>query len=151
MPGWPTCACSYETFSSRLCGILTKSNEISPRRAGLLLIWTHLYFYKSFLRKMRPLLGELARLTEPARLHMNSSLNIWQISQENTHVGVYFKKVPDLRTETLLKRDYSTGVFLWNLWRFKNTFSTEQVRWLNQSIKSIKNYISQYTVIQIVT
>ena len=61
---------------------------------------------------MGPLLGELARLTEPARLHMNSSLNIWQISQENTHVRVYFKKVPDLRTETLLKRDYNTGVFL---------------------------------------
>ena len=32
------------------------------------------YFYKSFLRKVRSHLGELARLTGPAHLHMNSPL-----------------------------------------------------------------------------
>ena len=36
--GWPTCACSYEKFSSHLGGIPTKSSEIPPRRAGSLII-----------------------------------------------------------------------------------------------------------------
>ena len=62
MPDWPTCACSYGKISSRLGRISTKSSEISLRRTGSLLIWTHLYFYKSFLRKVRSHLGELARL-----------------------------------------------------------------------------------------
>ena len=35
-----------------------------------------LHFYKSFLRKVGSYLGEPARLTGPAHLHMISSLNI---------------------------------------------------------------------------
>ena len=38
-----------------------------------------LYFYKSFLRKVRSHLGELARLTGPAQLDMNSPLaSFWK-------------------------------------------------------------------------
>ena len=63
-----------ENFSSRLGGISAKSSEISPRRAGSLLIWTHYIFIRVSLRKVRSHLGEKARLTEPAHLHMNSPL-----------------------------------------------------------------------------
>ena len=72
--GWPTCACSYGKFSSHLGGVSAKSSEISPTGTGSLLIWTHLYFYKNFLRKVWSHLGELVRLTGPAHLHMNSPL-----------------------------------------------------------------------------
>ena len=72
-------SCSYGKFSSHLGGILARPSEILPRWAGLLLIWTHLYFYKSFLRKVRSHLGELACLTGPAHLHMNSPLEVFLI------------------------------------------------------------------------
>ena len=45
-------------------------------------------------------------------------LRISQISQENTGVGGFFNKVTNLRPATLLKRDSSTGVFLWDLLNF---------------------------------
>ena len=73
-----------ENFSSRLGGISAKSSEVSPRWAGSLLIWTHYIFVRVSLRKVRFFfffsiwvrshLGEIARLTEPAHLHMNSPL-----------------------------------------------------------------------------
>ena len=72
LPGWPTCSCSYGKFLSRLGGILAKSSEILPRRAGSLLIGTHLCFHKNFLRKVRSHLGKPACLTGPAHLHMSS-------------------------------------------------------------------------------
>ena len=53
---------------------MAKSSEISPRRAGSLLILTHYIFIRVSLRKVRSHLGELARLSEPAHLHMNSPL-----------------------------------------------------------------------------
>ena len=65
LPDWSTYACSYGRFSSCLGGISEKSSEISPRRAGSLLIWTHYIFVRVSLRKVRSHLGELARLTEP--------------------------------------------------------------------------------------
>ena len=34
LTGWPTSACSYRKFSSRLGWIMAKSSEISPRRAS---------------------------------------------------------------------------------------------------------------------
>ena len=38
MLGWPTCAGSYEKFSSNLGGIPAKSSEIPPRWTSSLLI-----------------------------------------------------------------------------------------------------------------
>ena len=67
VPGWPTCACSYGKFSSRLGEISAKSSEISPRWAGSLLIWTYYIFIRVSLRKVRSHF-------EPAHLHMNSPL-----------------------------------------------------------------------------
>ena len=66
MPGWLTCAYLYGKFSSCLGEISAKSNEISPRRDDLLLIWAHYIFYKSFisLRLMRSHLGKLGRFKE---------------------------------------------------------------------------------------
>ena len=40
LPGWPTCACSNEKFSSNLSGIPAISSEIPPRCTGSLLVWT---------------------------------------------------------------------------------------------------------------
>ena len=70
LAGWPTCACPDGGFSSRLGRISAKSTEILPRWAGSLLIWTHLYFYMSFFRKVRSHLGEIA----PQPSHLTS---IW--------------------------------------------------------------------------
>ena len=42
--GWLTCTCSYGKCSSRLGEISAKSSEISPMRAGSLLIWAHYIF-----------------------------------------------------------------------------------------------------------
>ena len=74
LPGWPTCTCLYGKFSSRLGGMSAKLSEISPRQAASLLIWTHYIFIRVSLRKVRSHLGELACLTEPAHLYMNSPL-----------------------------------------------------------------------------
>ena len=71
---WPTCTCLYGKFSSRLGGMLGKLTEISPRQAASLLIWMHYIFIRDSLRKVGSHLGELACLTEPAHLHMNSPL-----------------------------------------------------------------------------
>ena len=38
LPGWPTCTCSYDKFSSHLGEIPAKSSEIPPRWAGSLFI-----------------------------------------------------------------------------------------------------------------
>ena len=50
-------------------------------------------------------------------------LNILQIPQENTYVGDFFSNnVTYLRPATLLKRDSSTGVFLWIFQNFEEHF-----------------------------
>ena len=54
LPGWPTCACSYGKFSSRLDGMSARSSEISPWQAGSLLIWTHYIFIRVSLMKVSP-------------------------------------------------------------------------------------------------
>ena len=53
-----------------------------------------------------------------------------QNSQENTSVRASFNKVAGLNLYLYLKRDSSTGVFLWILWNFKNTFFIEHLQWL---------------------
>ena len=46
-----------------------------------------------------------------------------QISQQNTCVGVFFFiKLQILRLATLFKRDFNTGVLLWNLQNFQEQF-----------------------------
>ena len=62
----------WKIFISHKSGFSGKSSGISPRRSGSLLMWTHYIFIRVSLRKVRSHLGQLARLTEQAHLHINS-------------------------------------------------------------------------------
>ena len=44
--------------------------------------------------------------------------------------GLFFNKVAGWNLQPYQKRDSGTGVFLWILRNFANTFFTEQLRWL---------------------
>ena len=52
-------------------------------------------------------------------------LKLLQIPQEPTCVGVSFNKIPAV---TLVTRDSNTGIFLWNMRHFKNTYFVEHSR-----------------------
>ena len=53
-----------------------------------------------------------------------------QYSQENICVGLFLIKLQALRPATLLKTGSSTGVFLWILRIFMNSFFYEHFQWL---------------------
>ena len=66
-------ACSYGKSLSHLGGIPAKSRNGDPTKVGWLTShMSTLYFYKSFLRKVRPHLGKPDRPPRPAHRHMNS-------------------------------------------------------------------------------
>ena len=110
MPGWSTCACSYGKILSSLGGISAKSSEISPRRAGSLLLLTHYIFIRVSLRKVRSHLGELARLSEPAHLHLNSPL---MLCLRNKAVWLY--------SGIIQRTPYKAGISLTRTVAFYNT------------------------------
>ena len=123
MPGWPTCTCLYRKFSSRLGGISAKSSEISPKLAGSLLIWIHVYFHKSFLRKVRSHLGNLARLTgsaPPYEQLLSTFLPSTEIVEnyhyhENYHVeGSFYKKVFWKYAANLQENTHAEVTFQWS-------------------------------------
>ena len=61
-----------------------------------------------------------------------------QILQESTCVGVFIHKVEDTRHATLLKRDSTTGNFLWNLRNFWESRFTEHIQWLLQKVSGFQ-------------
>ena len=68
---------------------------------------------------------------------------ISQNSLENISVRASFNKVAGLNLQFHLKRDSSTGIFLWILWNFKNIFFIEHLRWLHlASFQCLRNSVN---------
>ena len=89
-----------------------------------------LYFYKSFLRKVRSHLGEPARLTGPAHLHKNSPLaSKMNISPDNFWMIAYFHNpYNDSKTEKLFHLDQNTFFYKKNVYKKMSLKNPKTVR-----------------------
>ena len=101
-----------------------KPDPTKARQAGSLLIWTRYAFCRSFLKKVRPPLGESSHLTVPAHLHISSTCptgmdasqmhlwNILYIVSETSQKGLICKSLRRLPGDWLKT---SPQKHLWDL------------------------------------